>query len=96
MADLQNLLRGHENDPVSNDIHRLKEAAKRDFQAEDEEAKDCNWLHMQTDDEKKNSDPERFLKEKFKQGKQSKKMFSSEQTALYGSTISRGNLGLNA
>lgn len=70
MADCQSTLRGHENDPVPDDILQLREAAKKDFQTKDAKKKDQTWLTKS--DEKKHAEPERYLKETFRNGEKGK------------------------
>ncbi|KUJ09437.1 uncharacterized protein LY89DRAFT_741148 [Mollisia scopiformis] len=74
IADLQNTLRGHEDDRVCDAIVRLSEKAKKDFDVKDTKQKDHNWLNTLSEDEKAQKDPERYLKEKFKQGEKSKEI----------------------
>jgi hypothetical protein len=72
LADYQNTLRGHENDPISHEILQLQKAAREKFEAKDAEEKNQCWLHKWTDEEKAYKDPERYLREKFKPGDSSK------------------------
>ncbi|PVH75616.1 hypothetical protein DL98DRAFT_518538 [Cadophora sp. DSE1049] len=72
IEDLQNVLRGHEEDPIANDILDLQERARRKFKATNKEARESNWLHNMSDEEKATKDPRRYLKESFPAGSKSK------------------------
>ncbi|KAL2062472.1 hypothetical protein VTL71DRAFT_6738 [Oculimacula yallundae] len=69
---LQNRLRGHEEDPISDEILGLLGRAREQSKANTKE-KERNWLYRMSDDEKAIENPRRFLKEAFFSGSRSKK-----------------------
>ncbi|KAG4419598.1 hypothetical protein IFR04_007300 [Cadophora malorum] len=71
IEDLQNVLRGHEEDPIADDILNLQERARRKFKLMNKEAREINWLHNMSDEEKATNDPRRYLKETFPAGSKS-------------------------
>ncbi|KAE8454619.1 hypothetical protein EG329_000242 [Mollisiaceae sp. DMI_Dod_QoI] len=72
VPQLQQALRGHEVDPVSDDILLLLRNAKEEYRVKNDEALENNWLHKLSDAEKAEKDPKRYLAETFKKGKKSK------------------------
>ncbi|KAH7390383.1 hypothetical protein BKA64DRAFT_645300 [Cadophora sp. MPI-SDFR-AT-0126] len=72
IEDLQNALRGHEEDPITDDVLHLQERARRKFKAMNKEARESNWLHNMSDEEKATKNPRRYLVETFPAGSRSK------------------------
>ncbi|KAK0105507.1 hypothetical protein ONS95_004132 [Cadophora gregata] len=72
IEELQDVLRGREDDPIADDILDLQERARRKFKAMNKEAREINWLHHMSDEEKAMKDPRRYLKETFPAGSKSK------------------------
>ncbi|CZT50741.1 uncharacterized protein RSE6_16110 [Rhynchosporium secalis] len=76
IEDLQKALRGHEDDPMSDEMLELRDRARDLLEAKIKEREE-NWLHDMSNDEKAMKDPRRFLKEEFPPGSS-----DSEKTVL--------------
>ncbi|KAI6710943.1 hypothetical protein JHW43_006509 [Diplocarpon mali] len=68
VADLQDNLRGHEEEPVAGNILRLLERARRIFRRKNAEARENDWVNNMSDEEKAAKDPRRYLEEAFPEG----------------------------
>ncbi|KAG4438444.1 hypothetical protein IFR05_006054 [Cadophora sp. M221] len=72
IEEMQNALRGHEEDCISEDILDLLDRAKKKFKTRNREARESNWMHNMSDEEKATKNPRRYLKETFPAGSKSK------------------------
>lgn len=72
IAELQDRLKGHENDGIIKDLQDLTASSKAIFKAKNKEARELRWLYDMTDDQKAHYDTQRFLKEKYVMGGTSK------------------------
>ncbi|KAL5324847.1 hypothetical protein ACEPPN_005966 [Leptodophora sp. 'Broadleaf-Isolate-01'] len=71
IEEMQNALRGHEEDCISGDILDLLDMAKKKFKTRNREARESNWVHNMSDEEKATKDPRRYLEETFPAGSKS-------------------------
>lgn len=74
LEEYQNALRGHENDPICDEVIKVEKAAKEKFKIENEKEKENRWLNKWSDEEKSYKNPRRYLNEKFKPGGSSKEI----------------------
>lgn len=65
VEELQDTLRGHEEDAMAKDVLDVLGQAKRKFRRLNRAAREDNWKNNMSPDEKATLDPERFLKETF-------------------------------
>ncbi|KAI9046827.1 hypothetical protein LZ554_008908 [Drepanopeziza brunnea f. sp. 'monogermtubi'] len=65
VAELQERLRGHENDPIESET---LERARRTFKRENADAREHSWVHEMSPEEKATRDPRRYLREMFPAG----------------------------
>jgi hypothetical protein len=65
IAQLQSNLRGHEQNPIPQDILDFEERSKKEFRVKNEEAREDKWLHKMSSDEKAAQNPRRYLEEIF-------------------------------
>jgi hypothetical protein len=68
MAELQELLKAHANDPISKDNLALLEMAKKDFKIKNRAAVEDKWIQGMSADEKATRDLGRYLREAFPVG----------------------------
>ncbi|CZR63040.1 uncharacterized protein PAC_12937 [Phialocephala subalpina] len=72
MAQLQQALRGHESDPLSESMRDILEQAREEYRVKNDEALEERWQMKLSNEQKFEEDPKRYLAETFKEGKKSK------------------------